>query len=153
MALVPASAKALGGLGAIPFVALAAARWLADPIDYASIDMALVAYGAVILSFLGGIHWGLAIAGSGTAQAPWRRLLLSVVPSLLGWVALLIPRAPALILLAVAFAAMVAIDTAAARAGRAPAWYPALRWPLTGIVVASLLAALFAPSLLPNPAP
>ena len=51
--------------------------------------MALVAYGAVILAFLGGVHWGFALPEP-SGRGERARLVLGVVPSLVGWVALLL---------------------------------------------------------------
>ncbi len=132
-AAVPPVAAALGYAGAIPFLAGAAAVALAllPPTP-------LLAYGAVILAFMGGIHWGLGMPGS----APdGRRLGLSVVPALLAWAALLLGGRPGLLLLAAAFLGLLALDLATTRRGVAPSWYPALRVPLTAVVVASLLLA------------
>jgi ABC-type dipeptide/oligopeptide/nickel transport system permease subunit len=106
---------------------------------------ALVAYGASILSFLGGIHWGLAI-GSKSSPDDGRlkaRLTLSVIPSLVGWAALLVAETPALIILVIAIAAMLWVDIRATRMGHAPPWYPKLRTPLTCVVVATLLFGAF----------
>ena len=58
-------ATALGIAGLIPFAAGAALALLSD--DAAAARAALLAYGAVILSFLGAVHWGLALA-SGPAD-------------------------------------------------------------------------------------
>jgi hypothetical protein len=138
---VPLSAGWLGALGAIPFIGLAGA------IPFLSGDLrivvvhALVAYGATILSFLGGIHWGLAIgsqksADTGNIKA---RLTLSVIPSLVGWAALLLAETPALYILAISIAAMLWVDIRATRLGFAPPWYPKLRIPLTCVVVTMLL--------------
>ncbi len=89
---VPLSAAWLGGLGALPFISLAGAMpFLAGGPRSLAAD-ALVAYGATILSFLGGIHWGLAIGtqtigtqgGAGRPKLP-ARLILSVIPSLAAW--------------------------------------------------------------------
>jgi hypothetical protein len=116
----------------MPFLDEATRPWAAH---------ALLAYGATILSFLGGIHWGLAIStagGTGTDRLP-TRLFLSVMPSLAGWVALLVAGKSGLLLLAIAIAAMLAVDLRATRLGDAPLWYPRLRIPLSGVVVASLL--------------
>jgi hypothetical protein len=104
---------------------------------------ALVAYGATILSFLGGIHWGLAI---GSQNSPENvdlktRLTLSVIPSLAGWSALLVAERLGLFILAVAIASMLWVDIRATRMGQAPPWYPRLRTPLTCLVVATLLFA------------
>jgi hypothetical protein len=98
-----------------------------------------LAYGASILSFLGGIQWGLAVArpdGAGLAV----RLALSVVPSLAAWLALLLPVRPGLLVLAVSLAAVLAADLRAAQHGLAPPWYPKLRLPLSGGAMVALLA-------------
>ena len=54
----------------------------------------LRAYGAVILSFLGGIQWGLAIRNSDgnarTRQGLTPILTVSIVPSLIGWTGLVV---------------------------------------------------------------
>jgi hypothetical protein len=138
---VPVSAAWLGGLGALPFIGLAGAMPLLTGGPRSLAADALVAYGATILSFLGGIHWGLAIApqsGASRARLP-ARLILSVIPSLAAWVALLVADTAGLFILALAVAAMLWVDLRATRSGEAPAWYPNLRIPLTCIVVAALL--------------
>ena len=138
---VPIAAVALGAFGAVPFVFFAASGFLMQGQYQSTMILALVAYGAVILSFLGGIHWGLAIAELGTRlqAAPWRRLSLSVVPSLVGWAALMMPGAFGLLTMAFAFVGMLWIDVTASKTGEAPSWYPRLRWPLTLVVVVSLI--------------
>ncbi len=140
-AKVPLSAAWLGGLGALPFIGLAGAMpfLVGAPRNLAA--EALIAYGATILSFLGGIHWGLAIAPQGDARRARLpvRLILSVVPSLAAWAALLVENTTGLFVLAAAIAAMLWVDLRATRAGEAPPWYPTLRIPLTCIVVAALL--------------
>ena len=144
---VPSAAKWLGALGAIPFVSLAVADYFLEGPFQEQVSFALAAYGAVILSFLGGIHWGLAIAGFGTTQsdsASFRRLTFSVTPSLIGWGALFLPKAPGLWLLAVAFLWLLVFDSQASRKAEAPAWYPRLRWPLTVVVLASLMLGALA---------
>jgi len=138
---VPSSAGWLGGLGAAPFIGLAGALPFFTGIPRMLVVHALVAYGAIILSFLGGIHWGLAI---GSWNRPDNvklkaRLILSVIPSLAGWAALLAAEKPALYILAIAIAAMLWADIRATRIGEAPLWYPKLRIPLTCVVVATLL--------------
>ena len=51
--------------------------------------LALMAYGATVLAFLGGVHWGFALdeGSNQTSQALRARLVLGVVPSLIGWAA------------------------------------------------------------------
>lgn len=138
---VPSSALWLGAFGAIPFLGLAGAPlFLSGPAKLLAAH-AVVAYGAIILSFLGGVHWGLAVgsdhsSGGGKLSA---RLVVSVIPSLVGWAGLLIGEAMGLFILATAFAAMLLVDLRAARLGEAPPWYPRLRIPLSLIVMAALL--------------
>lgn len=146
-ASIPAAANWLGALGALPFVMLAVSGTVLEPAGQRTALVALVAYGAVILSFLGGVHWGLAIAGFGPPEAGTamvRRLSFSVVPALVGWSALLLPMSTGFIVLASAFALLLIFDFAASRFGEAPSWYPQLRWPLTAVVVASLSLGLLA---------
>jgi hypothetical protein len=134
---VPAPAAALGIAGLIPFAATAAGPWVgALPAAWA--QTALLAYGAVILSFLGGIHWGLAIAGG---RAGMRELSLGVLPSLVGWAGLLIGGGTGLLLLVAGFAGVLLADLGLARAGAAPPWFARLRALLTGGVCALLLIA------------
>ena len=138
---VPIAAAVLGAFGAVPFVFFALSGFLMQSHFQPTMILALVAYGAVILSFLGGIHWGLAVAefGASLDAAPWRRLSLSVIPSLIGWAALMMPGVFGLLTLALAFIGMLWVDLTASKTGEAPSWYPRLRWPLTLVVVASLI--------------
>ena len=141
---IPMVAALLGAGGLIPFVSLAAAAHLLPQEQSLVALQALIAYGAVILSFLGGIIWGLGIAGFGDGRDKPRealRLTVSVPPSLFGWLALFLPHGTGLWLLAACFLMVLSVDLLMTRRGLAPRWYPALRWRLTAIVVLSLLAA------------
>jgi hypothetical protein len=69
----------LGYSGVIPFALLAALYVLDVPLFGRDVLGAFVVYGAVILSFLGGIRWGSAVAVDGSRPAG---LWLSVLPSL-----------------------------------------------------------------------
>ena len=134
---VPGPAAALGLAGLIPFVATSIGPLAgAIPAEWARI--ALLAYGAVILSFLGGIHWGLAIAAG---RAGMRELGIGVAPSLLGWAGLLIGGNWGLLVLVAGFAAVLLADLGLAREGIAPLWFARLRALLTGGVCALLLLA------------
>ena len=138
---IPPIAAWLGGLGALPFIGLAGAAPYLVSAPRMFVVHALVAYGATILSFLGGVHWGLAIVSRSNANDPAlrTRLVVSVIPSLAAWVALLFPETTGLLMLAAAIAAMLWVDLRATRLGHAPQWYPKLRIPLTCVVVAALL--------------
>ncbi|MET1413304.1 DUF3429 domain-containing protein [Roseibium sp. HPY-6] len=136
---VPLSAKWLGGTGALPFIAAALLTVFGPQSWSAWAAYALAVYGAVILSFLGGIQWGLTMGRDGLPNLSATRLCMSVVPSLIGWIALLMPVFPGLLVLAAAFALVLYLDLQASIRGEAPAWYPRLRIPLSIAVMGSLL--------------
>ncbi|MDE2465512.1 MAG: DUF3429 domain-containing protein [Alphaproteobacteria bacterium] len=136
---IPPMALLLTAAGALPFIGLAAIAVAGGPLPTHA-QGALLTYGAVILSFMGGIHWGFALTPLVRA-APSHRLLLGVIPALIGWTATLLPQNIGLCLLALAFAVLPGLDLAAIRTGAAPSWYGRLRVPVTVVVVAALLAA------------
>ncbi len=133
---VPTAVKVLGACGLLPFVAIAAALWVAAPSHSDRLAVALIGYGAVILSFMGAVHWGLAIGSDRQEHSAW--YILGVLPALTAWFATMLSPPAALVVLAIAFAAVLAIDRMAVDAGLAPPWYRKLRQPLTAGVVASL---------------
>ena len=76
---IPFRAALLGYSGAIPFAAFSVLVALTNSdLRQVALDGFLI-YGAVILSFLGGIRWGAACSDS---HEPGRGLLVSVLPSL-----------------------------------------------------------------------
>ena len=138
---VPPAAAWLGGLGLIPFIAGAISI---AALDLAWASYALRSYAAIILSFMGGIHWGLAIAdhGAEARRGPsWARLGWSVLPALIAWIAVLLPPLQGYLVIALAFAILLVGDLLAVRKGLAPAWYPRLRVPLTTLVLPCLVTA------------
>lgn len=139
----PRLSRALGYAGLLPFLTgaiylTAAAFRLVDAQFLAFATMALIVYGAVILSFLGGVRWGVAVA---TVRTDGGVFCLSVVPSLAGWVAVLLPPSWGVLLLAGGFLLQGGWDIHAGEKGTLPQWYARLRRRLTVVVVASLLVA------------
>lgn len=134
---LPSGASALGYGGLVPFVAAVLGIAVLDGELRALAAQALRAYGAVILSFLGAVHWGLLLARP-VPDAPIR-LLAGVLPALAGWVALLLPERYGLTLLVVAFGAFWLYEHRVLCASLLPAPYLALRRNLT-LGVCSLLA-------------
>ncbi len=130
----------LGYGGLLPFLALAALAWL-DPPRQARWSGALLEYGAVILAFVGALHWALAMQATTLAQARRAQAYAwSVVPALLGWVALqLVPAAAALLLVA-GFGLHLWADRTLAVRMPLPAWYLPLRLRLTAVASLCLLA-------------
>ena len=96
-----ATTKVLGYGGLIPFVCLSAAAILKIDLNVVGIEsnaQALLNYAAVIVSFLGAVHWGVALSRDEPCVA---NFLYGVIPSLLAWVLLIIPVKPALFAMAV----------------------------------------------------
>ncbi len=87
----------LGGL--IPFVALALWAWIHPGTETAQKALVIQhAYAACILSFVGALHWAGAPAGqsrateeTGLLAAPAWRLMWGVTPSLVAWLAWVVP--------------------------------------------------------------
>ncbi len=141
----PAAALLPGFAGTLPFLALAAVLPWVGGGQRAWVELALIGYGAVILTFVGALHWGLALAATmylSSAPAVVRfGFLWSVVPALWAWLALLVPLLPALVMLAAGFVVQFAVDRRIAGELTLPAWYLPLRLSLTSIVMLALLAA------------
>ena len=126
----------LGNAGLIPFVGLAGLMWLVSGDVHAFVAMALSAYAATIAAFLGGIHWGMGLP----LDAPARRfhLVWGVVPSLVAWVALLMPAFAGLPLLALLLVVCYGVDRRTWAQWGWSAWLP-LRARLTAVAVLSCL--------------
>ena len=135
-------ARWLGYLGLIPFVAGAALALAGDPATRDLAVRAVVAYGAVIASFVGAVHWGLALSTGGERASTL--YLVSVLPSLAGWLALLFAPRTGLLLLIAVFVLVWAYERATLWPSLFPDWFPALRTHLTAVAVAVLAVLFFA---------
>lgn len=103
----PPLAQRLGYAGLIPFVAGAALVWLVREDAHPYVTLALAAYAAVIVSFLGGIHWGLALRHS---QPPLWLLGWGVLPSLVAWLGVMMPPSSGLVILGAALVGCYLVD-------------------------------------------
>jgi hypothetical protein len=146
---LPPAAIALGIAGLIPFIGCGVAA-LAQPIPLATPwVIALIAYGAVVLSFLGGVHWGFVLATPGDESTRRRdavRLGLGVCPAIVGWLAVatafVLPPEAALAVLIAGFVATAVVEAQGRRLGLVSPAYMWLRWGLTVVVVAALVTVL-----------
>lgn len=100
-------AHALAYAGLLPFVAGAVLVWLVRADAHPYVSLALTSYAAVIVSFLGGIHWGLAFRQS---PPPTAWLVWGVLPSLVAWVAVLMPPSAGLVVHGSMLLACYAVD-------------------------------------------
>ncbi len=142
---IPAMALWLGMGGAIPFVGLSGIMLLQysglagdsgwpDRLFY----HLLMTYAALIASFLGGIRWGLALPLKEGNSLLW----VSVIPSIVAWVALALPRPYDNLVLIGLFLWLVIIDVRLVVNAVAPRWFGTLRIGLTAVVLSSLLVGL-----------
>ena len=128
-------AKGLSYAGLIPFYGLAGLSWLAQTGNWAL--HALATYAAIVITFLGAIHWGRALDKMADSNQ-YPTLLFGLMPALLGWFALLLPLELSLPMLAAGLMyvwgteQMVFNDTL-------PTWYRHLRHQLTAAAVIAVL--------------
>ena len=124
----------LGYAGLIPFVLLAVLMWLVDAELLPFVAIALGGYAAAIVSFLGGVHWGIGFI-KGEA-APRFHFIWGVVPSLIAWLALMMPAYASLPLLGLVVVACYAVDSKIYPAAGLGSWLP-MRLRLTVVATAS----------------
>ncbi|KAH9950196.1 hypothetical protein B0H21DRAFT_687075 [Amylocystis lapponica] len=102
-------------------------------------------YGAVMLSFLGALHWGFEFAGYGGHKG-YARLLLGAAPVVFGWSTLALQPVEALIMQWVGFTGLWWADLKATGAGWAPNWYSQYRFYLSILVGTCIISSLAATS-------
>jgi len=100
-----------------------------------------VGYGAVIISFLGAIHWGLEWANYG-GHVGYPRYMIGVLAPAVAWPSVLLPVQYALIAQFLAFNFLYYADSRASRRGWAPPWYGTYRFVLTFIVGVAIVVSL-----------
>lgn len=140
--LLPPGFNALGYGGIVPFAAGALGIALLEGDSRLAAARALVAYGAVILSFLGAVHWGLLLRRPDPPVVS--RLLVGVLPAVAGWLALLLAARLGLAVLVAVFGAFWLYEHRALPDGWLPTAYLRLRRNLTLAVCALLTLGLLA---------
>lgn len=141
----PVLVQYLGAAGVIPQLGTLAVLLFGDQ-EYAFAAMALgYAYAALILSFVGGMWWGL--AAQPAATTPRWLWVAGIHPSLIAlacvlpWAIGAARPAPGLIALGITLVATLAIDVRVRALGLCPRWWLALRAPLStglGIITAAI---------------
>ena len=146
-------ANILGYSGTIPFISLAVILLLdassttpatSGPAASGLAASALHLYGAIILSFLGGLHWGRIACNPDIKPSDKWFLIYSVIPSLMGWSSYLLSdiwQGAALMLIA-GFIISYVIDIRFIRLGAWQSWMKPLRTNLTLIACFSLTVLL-----------
>ncbi len=142
--MVPLPALLLGLGGLIPFVAISLLAGMAGAEWQGKALLALTAYAAVILAFLGGVHWGFALMSAASDGVQRTRFVLGIVPSLVGWAGLLVLftglETMAVAIEAAGFMALTIVEGRASRQGLVPAGYMALRYVLSAVVIGCLVS-------------
>ncbi|KAG8721484.1 hypothetical protein FRC08_012617 [Ceratobasidium sp. 394] len=100
-----------------------------------------VTYGAVLLGFLGAIHWGMEFAQYG-GEHGYKRLALGVAPVLYAWPTLYLSPEVALATQWAGFTALWYADSKATTAGWTPKWYSQYRFYLSILVGTCIIGTL-----------
>ena len=132
----------LAVLGLIPFVWGAWTAHFGEGGWLGIARFSMPIYAAIILSFLGGAQWGMALAPGAPDGNRAIRLLISMIPSVAGWVIMTLPfTAPQnkYLILAGLLVLWAAIDHIYVRRGWAPDWYLMLRWPITAVAAGCMV--------------
>ncbi|PVF95855.1 putative MNN4-regulates the mannosylphosphorylation [Serendipita vermifera] len=157
---VPTPVMAFGLAGSLPYLATSGATvYLArqageaasdvvskiDPgLAISLLDQAMsiqVTYGAVMLGFLGALHWGMEFAGYGGHKGS-KRLLLGIAPTLVGWSTLGLDPGMALVTQWAGFTGLWYADMKATAAGWTPVWYSQYRFYLSILVGTCIIGTL-----------
>ncbi|CAE6391865.1 unnamed protein product [Rhizoctonia solani] len=157
---VPDPAMKVGLAGGIPYVGTAlasvyyarqAGQAMAGQLHGVDVETSLqllnqiqhvqVTYGAVLLGFLGAIHWGLEFAKFGGEQG-YKRLALGVAPALYAWPTLSLAPEVALAAQWAGFTAFWWADSKATSAGWTPKWYSQYRFYLSILVGGCIIGTL-----------
>jgi hypothetical protein len=145
-------ATLLANLGLVPFFMLALLTWPWTGAVALRVELALAAYVAITLSFLGAVHWGLALAHPGLTKAEsWNAFGWGVIPALLGWLAVVmlllgVPSAVVFMFLIGDLLLVRVVDGMLVRVYATPPapWYLSLRTRLTVAASFCLLIAAVA---------
>ncbi|KAI1882798.1 hypothetical protein AGOR_G00238630 [Albula goreensis] len=145
----PKPALYLGFSGLIPFLAspltMAVSGFYFPDLAYAQ-----VAYGACIVSFLGGARWGFALPEGSPAKPDWLNLANSVVPSLVAWVALLYRDSITAAAITVVIGLAISLHYDLALLPGYPSWFKALRTILTVVATVSIIATFIMKGFFPE---
>ena len=142
---LPGLVAVLGYGGLIPFLACVFGQLSGLFAEQISWLFLLVAYGAVILSFVGALHWGFAMTIAGLSlDRRQQAYLWSVIPALIGFLAMAIPMRMGCSLLILGFALAYWRDIDLASRVSLPSWYLKLRVRLSIVACGCLLVGSFA---------
>jgi hypothetical protein len=109
-----------------------------------SFTFTLLVYAAVIATFVGAVHWGLALRTSGPREVNNIQLLWSICPAVAAWlIVVALDRAQALAAMAILMALCLGVDWLLRIKDKdaIPRWYFLMRCVLVPVVSFALLVA------------
>ncbi|MGV6800991.1 MAG: DUF3429 domain-containing protein [bacterium] len=136
------AAAALAYAGALPLIIAALLVWARPDAIGQTIQHLMIIYSGLLLAFLGGVRWGIAVMSS---KGPgFINLIGAIIPLILAIpVFLLTNAALQLAIILIALPLLLLDDLRATRKGSgAPDWYLGVRLPLTIMIEAALLFTL-----------
>lgn len=139
----PAVVSILGYGGLIPFILAALGQGVGFFSDLINRSFLALAYGAVILSFVGALHWAFAMMlPKLREQRRQGAYIWSVLPALMGFLALMLSPLLGFAVLVIGFALAYWQDLSLAREVHLPGWYLPLRARLSGVACATLILGM-----------
>ncbi|XP_034386831.1 transmembrane protein 69-like [Cyclopterus lumpus] len=145
----PKPALYLSFAGLIPFVAPTLLMAVTESY-FPELAYAQLAYGASIVSFLGGARWGFALPESSPAKPDWINLANSVVPSLLAWVSMLMSDSIATATIMVIMGLGISLHYDLSLLPTYPSWFKAIRAILTTVAFFSFIGTLIINGIYPE---
>ena len=137
----PIIALVLGAMGLLPFLLATISNLPGTALFHAAIPWR--GYGAIILSFMGGAQWGLAVSAQPeNTVTSLRRYSISILPALVAWISMILESRSALLVQLAGFAMLLVYDIWTVSIREAPHWYRTLRLRLSLVVCACLLVGI-----------
>jgi len=140
----PRAALVFGLGGLIPFIALTLLALAAPTLGHCDWLLVLALYAAVIVSFVGALHWGYAVKEGAQGRDAWLRYGWSVVPALTAVIALQLTIRSGLRLDALMIVSALLVDQWIDQRKQISEWMRSLRLLLTVIVATLLVLASYA---------
>ena len=142
---IPTLPFIIGSLGLIPFLYFSLIDQFFEIFFIEDRATFIISYSAVILSFLGGIHWGIALFENTNHEKTHKnniRFIISVIPSILGWVSLFLVDVYGIILITILFLLLLFYDYYSLREFDSIHWFFYLRFMLSLVVFFALVNIL-----------
>ncbi len=141
-------AHLLGFAALVPFFLLSLACFILPKDLLPSLVRGQLGYGIAILSFLGGIHWGAALASPQlTMEQTKKALVWGVVPATIAFCSLMLEIGFGFLVLAFGIIGAYQVDQRLYAWYDMPEWFIKLRLQLTKVVVTALVLTFIAVNL------